>query len=146
MSFRDIATSHHVPYFWSSYLLKRLFLLNCSSFSTFLDYDAGRVYYQHRLISEWVAKEYRWSFRDLNHGVTTKLDLRERYWIAIDNGLLFKFSVFIELIFFLLYLWIILFLSQWICVMMSAGIVCVECDYIFSSFRMYGIHNSLLLY
>jgi len=43
-----------------------------------LDYDAGRIFYQHRLISEWVDSRYRWTYNDLAHRITTKLRIGHR--------------------------------------------------------------------
>lgn len=43
-----------------------------------LDYDAGRIYYQHRLISDWVPAQHRWSYEKLTRHVTTKLQIDHR--------------------------------------------------------------------
>ena len=41
-----------------------------------MDYDAGRVYYQHRLISERAPYRYRWTYNQLVPMITTKLNLK----------------------------------------------------------------------
>lgn len=38
-----------------------------------LDYDAGRIYEQHRLISDWVPHEYRFEHTDIIPMCTTQL-------------------------------------------------------------------------
>jgi len=43
-----------------------------------LDYDAGRIYYQHRLISEWVDNRYRWTYGQLAQRINIKLQIEHR--------------------------------------------------------------------
>jgi len=46
---------------------------------TCMDYDAGRIFYQHRLISDQVNEsKYKWSYQDLTKEVTVKLQFDHR--------------------------------------------------------------------
>ncbi len=43
-----------------------------------MDYDAGRVFYQHRLITEWVPPKYRWTYSQLARCINIKLQIDHR--------------------------------------------------------------------